>query len=468
VAGDLPSIAVLPFVNLSADPEQEYFCDGMAEELINALTRSKHLRVIARTSSFSFKGRNEDVREIGRQLNVQNLLEGSVRKAGNRLRVSAQLVRTADGSHAWSDRFDRELADVLAIQDEIADAIARELQVKLASGERTESSGRQIDNVEAYNLYLTGRFFWNRQTPGELREAIGYFTRAIEIEPRLAVAYAGLADCYSVLVQAWQIEPAEGFPKARSLAQKALEIDNSIAEAHTSLALVRFQFDWDWFAAAQAFETALQLNPGYVTAIHWHALFKASMGHRDEALTAIRRARDLDPLSLILMVWSAWIHLTYGDQDEAAELCRIALERDPSFSWAHIPLAWLYTLRGMHGKAIEKYLAMERDFEPIGADVVEVLRETYEKSGWDAYWLHHVEILQQRRKTKFIPASAIATDYVRIGDFDRAFQWLEIALRERDPELSYLRVQPILKLLERDRRFQVLLTRAGLKGDDQP
>jgi len=457
-----PSIAVLPFVNLSADPEQDYFCDGMSEEIINALTRIKNLRVIARTSAFAFKGKQEDIREIGHRLDVTALLEGSVRKVGNRVRITAQLVQASDGSHLWSDRFDRELEDIFTIQDEISEAIVRQLKVKLTLETDAESAGRQVKNIEAYNHYLTGRFFWNKRTPIELKKAIKYFQKAIDIDPKLAVAYTGLADCYSMLVQVWQIEPTEAFPKARSLAEEALAIDETVAEAHASLALVRWQYDWDWPGAEQEINRARELNPGYATAIQWHALFLATIGRRSQALIEIGKALELDPLSLILIVCSAWIHLTNGDYDEAAEQCRIALERDPSYSWSHIPLAWLYTVRGLQDEAIEEYLAMERDFEPIGPDVVDILRETYKKSGWDAYWLQHIDILKERRKEGFIPASAIATDYVRIGQVDQAFEWLERSFKERDPELSYLRVHPILSGLESDPRFQALLKKVRL------
>jgi len=251
-----PSIAVLPFYNLSADKEQEYFCEGMTEEIINALTHVEGLRVVARTSAFSFRGKEIDVGEIGRKLSVETLLEGSVRKAANRLRIWVQLVNVVDGYHLWSERYDREMEDVFAVQDEISLAIADKLKVKLLRGEKTKLITHHTDDLEAYNLYLRGRYLWNKRTEGGIKKAIEHFKQAIKKDPSYALAYTGLADSYSTLTSYISILPKEVFPKGRDAALKALEIDDTLAEAHASLALIRRDYEWDWAGAREGIQAS--------------------------------------------------------------------------------------------------------------------------------------------------------------------------------------------------------------------
>ena len=294
-----PSIAVLPFADMSPGKDQEYFCDGLAEELINALTQIEDLRVIARTSAFSFKNQDVDVREIGRKLNVGTILEGSVRKAGNRLRITAQLVNTAGGHHMWSERYDRELDDVFAIQDEITLAIVDKMKVNLLGEERVELAKRPEVSPEPYSLYLKGRWFWNKMTEAGLTKALECFQRASELASCCSLPYVGMADTYCLLPYYSSYPPKEAYPKAREAALKALEADDSIAEAHTSLGLIKSHYDWDWEGAEKEFRRAIEINSGYAPAHLGYAMLLMFVGRLDEALGEIRHALELDPLSLI-------------------------------------------------------------------------------------------------------------------------------------------------------------------------
>ena len=341
-AKPMPSIAVLPFTDLSAAKDQDYFCDGMAEEVINALTKLESLRVVARTSAFVFKDKREDIREIGRKLNVETLLEGSVRKAGNKLRVTAQLINVSDGYHLWSEKYDRDMADIFAIQDEISLAIVDKLKVKLLRDEKTALVKRYTDNLEAYNLYLKGRYHWNKRTPEGLTKAIEYLRQVTEKDPGYALAYAGLADCYSMLEQAHVLPAKEAFPEAKKMAAKALQIDETLAEAHNSLAYVRWKYDWDWVGAEREFLRAFELNPNYATGHQWYAVYLADMGQTDEAIKEIKKAQELDPLSLIINIASASILTCARQYDQAIEQCRKTLDMDPNFVVAHLPLGWIY------------------------------------------------------------------------------------------------------------------------------
>ncbi len=458
-----PSIAVLPFTNLSADKEQEYFCDGMAEEIINALTHVEGLRVVARTSAFAFKDEKQDVRQIGKKLNVETLLEGSVRKAGNRLRISAQLINVADGYHLWSERYDRNMEDVFAIQDEISLAIVNRLKPKLLGEEKARLVKRYTDNLEAYNLYLKGRYHWNRRTPEGINKAIKYFHQVTEKDPGYALAYAGLADCYSMLEQARALPAKEAFPEAKEMAAKALEIDETLAEAHNSLAYVRWKYDWDWVGAEREFLRAIELNPNYATAHQWYAVYLAEMGRTDESIKEIKKAQELDPLSLIINVASASILTCARQYNQAIEQCQKVLDMDPNFSLTHLPLGWIYEQKEMYEEAIKEYLKAEAFFGRLSPEEVAALREAYAVSGWRGYWQKHLDILKQQSKQRHVAASDIAWDHVHLGEKDQAFKWLEKAYQERDPVLCSLKTDPIFDSLRSDPKFKALLKKMGLE-----
>jgi serine/threonine-protein kinase len=325
-----PSIAVLPFANLSGDPEQEYFCEGVAEEIINTLTQVEGLRVVARTSSFSFKGESEDVREIGQKLNVGRLLEGSVRKVGNRVRITAQLVSVADGYRLWSETFDRNMDDIFAIQDEVSLAIVGKLKVGLLDGEMQGAARRHSKDFRAYNLYLHGRYFWSKRTEADLEKALQYFQRAIACDPTYALAYSGLADTYVILHDYGIMDSTEAYQRATDAALKALALDDNLAEAHTSLAGIKTNSAWDWDEAESEYKRAIELNPGYATTHHWYAILLELKGDFENALKEGERALELDPLSIVVKRYVAGLRTSAFNWKGAEDLYRSALDLDPA------------------------------------------------------------------------------------------------------------------------------------------
>jgi serine/threonine protein kinase/Tfp pilus assembly protein PilF len=349
-----PAIAVLPFVDLSQAGDQEYFCDGMTEEIINALTSVQGVRVAARTSSFRFKGQEKDVRAIGRELNVDLVLEGSVRTAGNRLRVTAQLINVADGYHIWSERYSRLMEDVFEIQDEISASIVSTLKTTIGDAGKASASRRHSDNIDAYHFYLRGRHCWNRRHQGVLPKAIEHFRRAIDDDPEYALAYSGLADSYSVLGYYGFERPESAFRRATAAAKAALKLDPDQAEAHTSLAYVQHHFDWNLEAADANYRRAIELKPSYAVAHQWRALLLTCMGRADAAQREILSARDLDPLSPVINTAVGWIHYLCGKIDRALHELRAALELDPGFPWLSFVLGHTHLQAGNLGES-EQY-----------------------------------------------------------------------------------------------------------------
>jgi serine/threonine protein kinase len=459
-----PSIVVLPFVNMSADPEQEYFCDGLAEELINALTQIEDLKVIARTSAFSFKDKNVNVRDIGRELDVGSILEGSVRKAGNRLRITAQLVDTARGHHLWSERYDRELNDVFAIQDEITMAIVERLKPKLLGIEKERLAKRQTVDLEAYNLCLRGRWFWIKLTDEALRKAIECFEQAIERSPGYAPAYAGLADAYTNLPLFSYWDPAETFPKAKEATQRALEIDDTLAEPHSSLGWIKTFYDWDWENAEKGFKRAITLNPSYALAHNRYAMYLYLMTRFEDALEEIGKALELDPLSIVINNNIGEILLAAGQYDQAEEAFKRAIEMDPAYTRARLSIVRVYLQKSMYAEAmeeIEKQESLSRGFDPLYesfAGIVDVLM------GKRVEGERRLDDLLKRSTETYVPPSFISGLYFALGEKDKGFKWLDKAYEKRDPFLSLLKVNPVLKAfdLQTDPRYIALLKKMGL------
>jgi len=451
-----PSIAVLPFTNLSADREQEYFCDGMAEEIINALTQLEGLRVVARTSSFSFRGKEIDVREIGRQLNIENLLEGSVRKAGNRVRITAQLINVADGYHLWSDKYDRNIEDIFAIQDEISLAIVDRLKVKLLKEEKAKLVKRFTENQEAYNLYLKGRYFWNRRYEGGLQKGIEFFQQAIEKDPLYALAYVGMADCYILLGHFGWLPPKEAYPRARTAAEKALEIDDKLAEAHTSMGWIRTFYDWDWVGAEEEFKRALNLNPNYATGYEWYAVSLAPMERLDEASILLKRALELDPLSLMIST-VVGLGLYWARQyDEALDQYRRTLEMDPNFSLAYLFQGFNFVGKEMWKEAIaslKRFVALSMN-SPIG---IGHLGLAYALSGQTDEALKMLDQLNELSIKRYVSSLYKALIYGGLGKKDQAFEYLDKAYDERESWMATLKTAPFMDNLRSDLRFTVLL-----------
>ncbi|MFH1689378.1 MAG: protein kinase [Candidatus Eisenbacteria bacterium] len=460
-----PSIAVLPFLDMSPQRDEEYFCEGMAEEIINALTHIGGLKVSARTSSFQFKGPGHDVRRIGRDLGVETVLEGSVRKAGSRLRITAQLINAADACHLWSERFDRDMEDIFAIQDEISLAIVDQLRVELLGDEKAQLVKRPNASPEAYNLYLRGRWFWNKRTHEDLTKAIEYFERAIEFAPDYAPAYAGIADCYAAFME-YSASPPEGATAmARRAALKALEIDDTLAEAHASLGYIKMVHDWDWAGAEAEFRRAIELNPRYAPAHHRYAHCLAITARYAEAMEEAGRAQELEPHSPAISRSMGYLLCVAGEYDSAIEALERTLEIDPAFIFAHLMLGLAYLQKSMYEDALAAFREEERllgGWSPFTAAWIGV---THAHSGNVDEAESALADLTESSKRRRVPPSDIALLYFALGRKDEGFDRLEKACAERD---ANLRMQlPVFRMPEvagGDPRFADLLRRMGLES----
>ena len=463
-----PSVAVLPFTNLSTDKDQEYFCDGMADEIIGALTRVEGLRVVARTSSFLFRGQDRDLRGIGRRLNVGALLEGSVQKVGSKLRITAQLVNVADGFHLWSERYDRGIGedccpeDIFSIQEEISLAIVEKLKVKLLGEAKERLLKRHTRDLDAYNLYLKGRFFWNKRTEQGYQKGLKYFQQAIERDPSYALAYAGIADCYDLLGFYGHVPPKEAFPKAKAAAEKALQIDEALAEAHTSLAGASEFYDWDWPTAEEEYKRAIQLNPNHATAHHWFAEYLSHMGRQEEAMAEAERALELAPLSLIINTLLGMMFYETRQYDRAVKQLQKTLEMDSGFIVARYFLAPVYAEKGMYDRAIaeaQKAMDLSGGNDPL---MVAQLGAMYSYSGKRDEAKKVLVELGRLSKQKYVSAFHLSLIHMGLGEKNQAFAYLDRAYEERDHWLESIKVHPMLDSLRSDPRFKELLKKVGL------
>ncbi len=456
------SIAVLPFTNMSVDTENEYFSDGITEEIITALANLKELRVVARTSAFSFKGKDEDVRVVGEKLNVSKILEGSVRKAGNRVRITAQLVNVTDGFHLWTETYDRELTDVFEIQDDIARAIVSALIPKLADREQEPLVKRHTENREAYHLYLKGRYCWNKRTEEGLRQSVEYLKQAVAEDPNFALALAGLADSYATLGIYGALPPNEVMLLAKAAAERALDLDGVRAEAFASLGCVRSLYDWDWVAAESDFKRAIEINPQYPAAHHWYAMNHLTpLGRFDEARTELRRARELDPLSSIVNSSVGLLYYFERHYDPAIEEYRNVLEIDANFGIAYYFLGQAYEQKSMYEEAIaafQKAISLTSN----SPETVAALGHAYARAGNRDEAQELLQKLMARSDHRYVSPALIAQIYVGLGEQDLAFEWLQRAYDQRSTELAWLRVRPVFDSLRSESRFAELLTRIGL------
>jgi serine/threonine-protein kinase len=455
------AIAVLPFVNASPDPDNEYFSDGMTDELITALTKVEGLHVASRTSVFALKNQREDVRTIGSRLNVSAVLEGTVRKAGNRLRITVQLSSVSDGRTLWSERYDREMADVFAIQDEIAQTIVRTLRTTLLGDIGNPTPVRYTENVKAYSLYLKGRFWWNRRTQADIAEGLRYFEQAIAEDPDYALAYSGLADSYALDLDYRGVPVVEGMERAKAMARKAIALDETLAEAYTSLGWVTFIYDWDWPAAEREFSRAIRLNPRYSTARQWHAWFLVAMGRFDEALAEGRAAIDLDPASVSIRRSMGWLHYYARQYEPALDNLRRALAMNPTAEETHRLLGLVYMQQGMYDDAAASFkeAVASSDYDVMalaGLGHVAARRGRVDETRAVLNELH------ERSQTRYVSPVALCGLHVALGEADDAFGWLEQAYRERRGWLAYLKIEPILDGLRNDPRFPRLVERMRL------
>jgi TolB-like protein/Tfp pilus assembly protein PilF len=443
------SIAVLPFVDLSQTKDQEYFCDGISEEILNALAKVGALRVVARTSSFAFKGKTADVAEIAQKLGVENVLEGSLRRDGNRIRISAQLIDARNGFHLWSETYERELKDVFAMQDEITASIVNALKIKLAVALPVHKK----PNTEAYELNLKGRYFLNKR---EVKRAIDYFQQALAKDANDAVAYAGLSEAYT---QA-SVAPREAMPKAKEAALHALAIDDALSEAHTSLACVTFFYEWDWPAAEREFKRAIELNPNNADAHHWYSHFLIAQGRIEESLTQSKRALELSPFDVLMTIHMAWHYLYARQYDQALDQIQKAMEMDKRF-WR----PWFGLILEQQGKYAEAIAQFQKDLAASSEENVITkanLAHAYAVSGNREAAQKIIAELQEESKNKYVSSFGIAVIHAGLGEKDQAFDWLEKTYEERAGGLVNLEVEPRFDNLRSDPRFTDLARRIGL------
>jgi serine/threonine protein kinase len=453
----VPSIAVLPFSDMSPQKDQDYFCEGIAEELLNALTQVEGLRVVSRTSSFQFKGRNEDIRSIGEKLNVDCVLEGSVRKAGNKLRVTAQLVKATNGYHLWSDRFDRDMEDIFAIQDEIASTIVDTLRATLGLRARTEAPAatlvkRYTDNVEAYNLYLQGRHFWGRRTEQQILKGIECFKRAIEIDSSYALAYSGLVESLWFLAVYGFVRPREAYLQAKAYAENAISLDDALSEAHYATGVVRHFFEWDWEGARVSYSRAIELNPRNAAAHSWFAYLCAFADQNpDKAIHLSTRAMELEPYSPYIVATAGYAaHMARNH-----ELARTRLDRALELDSEYILATWMRAMTGL--------------FLSEGQQSVDRLEKVVSRGGRQFLYLGFLggaygvvgstddarkiaAELEATRSQRYVPPMALALVYRGLGNQDRMFQYLDEAVAEKDP--MFVTLGPEFDEARRDARFQ--------------
>ena len=451
------SIAVLPFVDMSQAKDQEYFCDGISEEILDALTKVEGLKVLARTSSFSFKGKNVSVSEVTSKLNVDNVLEGSLRRDGGRIRVTAQLI-AHDGFHLWSETYERELRDIFAVQDEITRAIVDALKIKLA----VPLEAHATPNTEAYELYLKGRFWWNKRSPEAIKRAVEYFNQAIAKDPDYALAYTGLADCYSVLGTYLDVlSPREAMPKAKAAALKALQMNDGLGEAHTSLAFISFNYDWDWPAAEREFRRAIGLNPSNANAHHWYSHFLTAMARVEESLAESRRALELDQFNPVMTTHLGWHYFYARQYDLAVEQHRRTIEMEPNYGVAHWYLGESYEQSKMHVEAsteLARAKTLLRENSGVEADIGYVEALSGRRDEAQAV----IDALKERSKRTYVSSYDLALVYCGLGLKDQTLECLLEAHNQRSDSLVYLQVDPRLDPLRSDPRFLDLARRIGL------
>ena len=455
------SLAVLPLENLSGDASQNYFADGMTDELITDLAQISALRVISRTSVMAYKGAGKPLPQIARELNVDAVVEGTVLRSGDQVRITAQLIEAAADKHLWSQSYEGELRDTLALQNRVASAIADQIRINLTPREQAALKSAKAVNPEAYQSYLKGRYFWNKRTADGLKVALAYFKQAIEEDPKYAQAYSGLADTYALLGD-WQyavMTPKEAFPKAKSAAIKALELDSMLGEAHNSLAFVQDGFDWDFDSAGKEFQRAIELNPGYATAHHWYAWHLSLLGRFDEAIVEMRKAENLDPLSLIINADLAELLLLTHSYDESVIQSRKIIEMDPAFAIGHKQLGDAYLLKQMDKEAVAELQKAVRLSGGSPICIAELAR-AYVAAGKMNEAVKLLSDLEKRSTASFTDAPQIAMIYASMGNNEQAMNWLERAYEERFNPSILLRSG--FRPLRSDPRFEDLLRRVGL------
>jgi len=458
----IDAIAVLPFVNLSKDAKTEYLSDGITESVINSLSQLPNLAVISRNTVFRYKGQPIDPQKIGRDLHVRAILTGRLMQAGEELMISVDLEDVQTSRQIWGEQYNRKLSNLVAVQQEIAGDIYGRLRPRLVGEERKLLAKRSTENVEAYQLYLQGLFYWNKWTEGDFVKAADFFTQATQKDPRYALAYSGLADSYSLLGDVGYLPPSEAWPKAKAAAMQALEIDDSLAEAHTSLGLVKEHFEWDWAGAEEEFKNAIHLNPNSATAHHWYGDYLANMGRPEEGLRETKRALELDPMSLTINTTLGWELYLARQNEQAIEHLRKVLDIDAKFAPARRLLEEVYAQMGRQKDAVAE---RERILSLSGSpELAASIEEDFSKSGYKGVLQSWLDGLTEISKHSYVSAYNIAEAYMRMGEKEKAFDWLQKAYEEHDSGLVSLAVEPMFDPVRSDARFKEILRRMKLSN----
>src|SRR6266567_1015477 len=432
------SIAVLPFENASGNPETEYLSDGISESMINSLTELQQLKVIARSTAFRYKGKPVDPQVVGRELKVRAVLMGLVRQTGERLNVQVDLVDAVTGAQLWGEEYERKLADVLAVKQALVREVTEKLRLKLTGEQQQRLTQRDTTNPEAYQFYLRGRYYWNKRTAENLKKAIEQFQQAVDKDPNYALAYVGLGDCYLLLEDYAGTPASETYPKAKAFAQRALQLDSSLAEAHTSLAYVYTNL-WQWEQAEEEFKRAIKLNPNYPTAYHWYSMYLLDLGRIDEAMAEIKRAHELDPLSLIIGTTLNYAYFAEGDVNSSITQCKRVIDLDPNFPRAHEYLGLAYLKQGRHSEAIGE---LQKAVELSGREPLRDLGDGYAISGGRAEALAVLRELEGKYEKHEAIGQDLAAVYAGLGEKDQAFAWLEKDFQARSGLLAWTRWTP--------------------------
>jgi len=452
-------IAVLPVQNLTGDPDREYISDGLTESIIAQLGRmnAERLGVIARTSAMTYKHSPKTVSQIGAELHVQYVLESSLRQSGERFRITTQLIRVNDQTHLWSEDYDRTVRDLMTVQDDFARAIAAGIRMELSAASHQSLASVRSANPDAYMAYLEGRYYWNQRSVPSLERAIVHLTQTTELDPSFALAYSGLADAYCSLGVIGDVAPGEVFPKARTAAEKALALDDYLAEAHTSLAYVKFSYDWNWGAAEAEFQRAIKLNPNYSIAHHWYGQFLRLMGREEDSIVEGQRALDLDPRSLIINVEAGLPYYYSHRYDEALSHFRKALDLDPNFALAHHDIGWALEAQGKYAQAIKEF---ERAVQI--SDVAALwssLGHAYGMAGRRQDALGVLQRLRELSKQHYVAPSYEAAVFLGLGDYDQAMDLYERAYTERSWAMVWFKIGQYTKPLRGTPRFEALLAK---------
>jgi TolB-like protein/DNA-binding winged helix-turn-helix (wHTH) protein/Tfp pilus assembly protein PilF len=456
--GQIQSLAVLPLANLSGDPSQEYFADGMTDELTTALAKISALRVTSRTSTARYRDTREPIQQIAQELNVDAIVEGSVARSGTRVRITAQLIDARNDQHMWAESYERDLSDILNAQNTVAVEIARQVRANLTSAERTAFAARSTVVPEAYDAYLRGRRELGKQRPEAFRQGLEYFQQAIVLDRLYAPAYAGLADSYSLLVNYSALPSLEAFPRAKSAALKALDLDANLAEAHTSLAFVRHHFDWDWDGAEAEYKLALRLDPNNAITHLRYAELLSNLGRHDEAIREITVARQLDPLSLVVRSNLGRFLYHARRYDEAIAEIKQVLAADPNRAWSRVTLAFCYEQKGMYSESLAEVETLRSEFNGVfGIGSAHLFARMGRFQDARAVLKYH----EQPAPDGVQDWVFIAAAYAQLGEKDRAFQWLGRAYQNRDYFMTFIKTEPFMDPLRDDPRFEDMLRRVG-------